>query len=111
MNKNTSINPQSLGSVANDKVVEYLLGGNKNLIGTVIAIRKSLMKTNFDDYTKGSQENPNSKHFIPEGYAILLYFDHRLARIVRHIFNPNLVFWMKQPNFQLSYQIYRKDYS
>lgn len=43
------------------------------------------------------QEDPNNKHFIPEGYAVMLYFDHRLARIVRHLFNPNLTFWGKTP--------------
>ena len=34
-------------------------------------------------------------------YAILLYFDHRLGRIVRHLYNPNLVFFNKKPNIDL----------
>nr|YP_010170407.1 hypothetical protein K8K84_mgp063 [Phanerochaete carnosa]QRZ60389.1 hypothetical protein [Phanerochaete carnosa] len=72
------------------------LGGNDNLIGTVIAIRKNLKKSNFEKYIKSVQEQPNKKHYIPEGYAVMLYFDHRLARIVRHLFNPNLTFWGKK---------------
>lgn len=76
---------------------DYLLGGNEQLIGTVLAIRKGLKKSNFDKYMQAVQEDPNNKHFIPEGYAVMLYFDHRLARIVRHLFNPNLTFWGKTP--------------
>lgn len=30
--------------------------------------------------------------FLPEGYAILLYFYHIICRIERYLFNPNFIF-------------------
>ena len=55
---------------------EYLLGDNENLIGTVIAIRKSLIKSNLDKFFEQEINDPNHKHYVQNGYAILLYFDH-----------------------------------
>lgn len=79
-----------------NSLTEYLFGNNSNLIGTIIAIRKSLVKLDvFMDYYNDIQIN--KKTFIPESYAILLYFDHRKARLVRYLFNPNLTFWKKAP--------------
>lgn len=97
--------------IVNDKIKHYLLGGNDNLMGTVLAIRKNLKKTNFDKYMQDIKLEPNSKHYMPEGYAVMLYFDHRLARVVRHLFNPNLTFWGKSPEIiDLSMGQYKNDY-
>lgn len=84
-------------STVNKKLKEYLLGGNMNLIGTVLSIRKALKLNKFQEYLRESKEKPELKHYVPEGYSILLYFDHRKGRITRHVFNPNLIFWGIKP--------------
>jgi hypothetical protein len=53
---------------------KYLLGGNLDLVGSIIGIVKGIRRTKDKD----------------PGYAILLYFDHRTARIERYLYNPNL---------------------
>ena len=90
--------PQKGSKTSNLDIRNYLLGGNENLIGTCISIRKSLKMSNLDKYFIDERNDPNTKHYVQEGFAILLYFDHRLGRIVRHLFNPNLVFRNKKPN-------------
>jgi hypothetical protein len=97
----------------NDKLKTYLLGGNDKLIGSIIAFKRYLVKTNFD---KWLEIKTNNKHinvdeskdvdiddyklklkYLPEGYAILLYFDHRTGQIERHLYNPNLIFFNRKP--------------
>lgn len=79
----------------NNNIKDYLLGGNENLIGSIISFRKALRKEKFEKiYISDSKK----KHY-PEGFAVMLYFDHRIGRIVRHLFNPNLIFWGMEPHF------------
>lgn len=78
-------------------IKNYLLGNNNNLVGTIIAFRKGLVKNKFLEYVDAKNKDPKNKHYIPEGYAVLLYFDHRVGRIVRYLFNPNLIFWQNKP--------------
>jgi hypothetical protein len=77
----------------NDNLTDYLLGGNDKLIGSVIGFRKSLNLKIWENW-----KNDNSEvKYLPEGYAILLYFDHRTGKIERHLYNPNLTFFGKKP--------------
>ena len=80
------------------KFNEYLLGGNSNLIGTIIAFRKGLVKSKYLEYEDTKINDLKSKHYTPESYSVLLYFDHRIGQITRYIFNPNLIFWGRKPN-------------
>nr|YP_010170430.1 hypothetical protein K8K84_mgp040 [Phanerochaete carnosa]QRZ60412.1 hypothetical protein [Phanerochaete carnosa] len=78
-------------------IKNYLLGNNNNLVGTIIAFRKGLVKSRFFEYVEAKNNDPKNKHYLPESFAVLLYFDHRVGRIVRYLFNPNLIFWGKEP--------------
>nr|YP_009739368.1 hypothetical protein [Tricholoma bakamatsutake]QIC20212.1 hypothetical protein [Tricholoma bakamatsutake] len=83
---------------------DYLLGGNDNLIGTIIGFKKGLIYKNLVKWhgielsNKYIVDGEFQKNYLPEGFAVLLYFDHRTCRIERHLFNPNLVFMGKNPN-------------
>jgi hypothetical protein len=85
----------------NDKLRDYLLGGNDKLIGSIIGFSKGLK---FNKWVKWNNNNSkifkgdkNELNYLPEGYAILLYFYHRTGKIERHLYNPNLTFWGKKP--------------
>jgi len=85
----------------NDKLRDYLLGGNVKLIGSIIGFSKGLK---FNKWVKWNNNNSkifkgekNELNYLPEGYAILLYFYHRTGKIERHLYNPNLTFWGKKP--------------
>jgi hypothetical protein len=59
----------------NKKNLKYLLGGNLNFIGTIVAISKAIRKNKKDS----------------PGYSILIYFDHYTGQIERYLYNPNLL--------------------
>lgn len=65
MENNNKLHTETEKLVPYDKIKDYLLGGNDNLIGTVLAIRKGLRKTNYDKYIKAIKEDPNTKHYLP----------------------------------------------
>ena len=78
----------------------YLLGNNKNLVGTIIAFRKRLIKSDYYEFwNKVALDQGKNKNYTPEAFSVMLYFDHRIAKIVRYLFNPNLVFWGRKPEF------------
>lgn len=77
----------------NDKLKDYLLCGNDKLIGSVIGFRKRLILKNFEKW----KNDKSDVKYLPEGYAILLYFDHRTGKIERHLYNPNLIFFRRKP--------------
>lgn len=79
---------------------EYLLDGNENLIGTVIGFRKGLKLDNLNKWKELNKigKLTGDKHYLPEGFAVLLYFDHRTAQVERHLFNPNLTFFRRKPH-------------
>lgn len=77
----------------NDKLKNYLLGNNDKLIGSIIGFRKSLNFKNWENWKNDQSE----RKYLPEGFAILLYFDHRTGKIERHLYNPNLTFFEKKP--------------
>ena len=108
-NNNFSINNvRYMSTKFNPK--KYLLGNNDNLVGTILAIRKGLVKSKYLEYELDSREVKDIKDapkvYSPEAYSILLYFDHRTARIVRFLFNPNMIFWNRKPNL---YNFYRDE--
>lgn len=76
-----------------DKLKDYLLGENDKLIGSIIGFKKRLILKNWEIWKKDSSE----RKYLPESFAILLYFDHRTGKIERHLYNPNLTFWGKKP--------------
>lgn len=78
----------------NDTLKDYLLGGNDKLIGSIIGFKKNLLYKNWDNWKNDKSEN---KKYLPEGFAILLYFDHRTGKIERHLYNPNLTFFRRKP--------------
>jgi hypothetical protein len=89
-----------------DKLNDYLLGGNDKLIGSIIGFKRYLVKTNFDKWIELRNKKKNNiggddykleLNYLPEGFAILLYFDHRTGVIERHLYNPNLTFFGKKP--------------
>ena len=63
------------------KFNEYLLGGNSNLIGTIIAFRKGLVKSKYLEYLDKVNSDDKNKHYTPEAYSVLLYFDHNIGKI------------------------------
>lgn len=92
---------------------DYLLGGNDKLIGTILGFKKGLKMKNYNDWARIDNWNFIFKkslpitgkwrdNFLPEGFSVLLYFDHRTCRIERHLFNPNLRFRGKEPLVYLS---------
>nr|YP_009739467.1 hypothetical protein [Tricholoma saponaceum]QIC20311.1 hypothetical protein [Tricholoma saponaceum] len=102
-NKNNKMNIKSninYNPVLKTKLLrDYLLNGNDNLVGTIIGFRKGLKKVNLYKWRELTTAGKltGEKHYLPEGFAVLLYFDHRTAQIERHLFNPNLVFFGKKP--------------
>ena len=54
-----------------DKITKYLLGNNPNLIGTIIAIRKSLKRNNLDKYMTDVANEPYEKHYVTVCYIII----------------------------------------
>jgi hypothetical protein len=76
----------------NDKLKNYLLGNNDKLIGSIIGFRKSLNIISWANWKNDQSE----RKYLPEGFAILLYFDHRTGKIERHLYNPNLTFFEKK---------------
>ena len=101
-NNYLNYNVRTMSTKAKFNPKKYLLGNNENLIGTIIAIRKGLVKSKYLEYELDSRDVKDIKDapkvYSPEAYSILLYFDHRAARIVRFLFNPNLIFWNRKPN-------------
>jgi hypothetical protein len=77
----------------NNKLKNYLLGNNDKLIGSIIGFRKRLILKNMENWKNDQSE----RKYLPEGFAILLYFDHRTGRIERYLYNPNLTFSRKKP--------------
>jgi len=55
----------------------YLIGGNQDLVGTILSIQK--------------KKNVRRKKILDPGYSILLYFNHLTARIERYLYNPNYI--------------------
>lgn len=77
---------------------KYMLGDNPNLIGTILAFRKVLVKSKYLEYVENAMSSEKTKYYSPESYAVLLYFDHRIGRITRYLFNYNLIYWNRKPN-------------
>lgn len=75
----------------NDKLRDYLLGGNDKLIGSIIGFRKRLILKNWENLINDKSD----MKYLPEAFAILLYFDHRTGRIEQHLYNQNLIFFGK----------------
>ena len=93
--KNTAVVPKDIKNITLRK---YLLGDNDLLGGTIIAIRKNLHKSSFDEALNIYKETFQPLNsLIPQAYSVLLYFDHRYAKITRYLYNPNLTFWGKKP--------------
>lgn len=82
---------------------QYLLGDNPKLIGTILAFRKSPIRSEYLEYVDNVRYNEKTKFYSPESYSVMMYFDHRLGKITRYLFNPNLMFWGKKPNIENIY--------
>ena len=96
----TNLNKRLYSTKTKDSIKKYLLGGNENLIGTIISLRKGLIKGRYLEYQAlldSNDKRADIKNYSPEGYAALLFFDHRTARVVRFLYNPNLIFWKRKP--------------
>ena len=78
----------------NNKIKDYLLGGNDKLIGSIIGLKKKrFIIKNLENW----KNDKTDIKYLPEGFAILLYFDHRTGKIERHLYHPNLTFFGKKP--------------